>query len=56
MSVTGSPIEPFEISVPTDAVDLDTWTNSIGFGAISAILANLRNAGVPSSVFNGLLG
>ena len=56
MSLTGAPIEPFEITVPTDTVDMDTWSNSIGFGAISTILANLRNAGVPSSVFNGLMG
>lgn len=56
LSLTGSPIDPFEITVPTDTVDVDTWASSIGFGAISTIMANLRNAGVPSSVFNGLMG
>jgi hypothetical protein len=56
MSLTGSPIDPFEITVPTDTVDVDTWASSIGLGALSSILANLRSAGVPSSVFNGLMG
>ncbi len=56
MSLTAAPTDPFEITLPTDAVDLNTWSSSIGFGAISTIMANLRNAGVPSSVFNGLMG
>lgn len=56
MSLTGSPIDAFEISVPTDTVDMETWSSGIGFGALSNLMNNLRNAGVPSSVFNGLLG
>ena len=56
MSMTASPVDAFEITVPTDPVDMDTWSSGIGFGALSNLMNNLRNAGVPSSVFNGLLG
>jgi hypothetical protein len=56
LSLTAAPAEAYEISVPADVVDMDTWSQSIGYSAIGTLMNNLRNAGVPNSVFNSLLG
>ena len=56
VSATGSAAEPFAITVPEDTVDPSTWAGSLGLGTIGTILNKLSEAGVPSSIFNGLLG
>ena len=56
VSATGSAAEPFAITVPEDAVDPSTWASSLGFATISTILNKLMEAGVPSSLINGLMG
>ena len=56
MKMTMSPTEKFEITVPANPVDMDTWTSSIGFGALTTIIGKLNEAGVPSSLFNSLIG
>lgn len=56
VSATGSAAEPFAITVPEDAVDPNTWASSLGFATISTILNKLMEAGVPSSLINGLMG
>ena len=56
LTVLGESQEPFAITAPAESVDLDTWTGSLGFATISAILNKLMEAGVPSSLINGLMG
>ena len=56
LTVLGESQEPFAITAPAETVDLDTWTGSLGFAAISKIMNKLMEAGVPSSIFNGILG
>ncbi len=55
-TVLGESQEPFAITAPSDSVDLDTWAGSIGFAALTKIMNKLMEAGVPSSIFNGILG
>ena len=56
LTVLGESQEPFAITAPADSVDLDTWTGSIGFAALTKIMNKLMEAGMPSSIFNGILG
>ena len=56
MSLTQAPCEKFDIAIPTDVVDMNTWSSSIGYSALNTIMNNLRSAGVPASLFNSLLG
>ncbi len=56
VTMTGGEIEPFAITVPASSVDMGTWTGSLGFATIGAIFNKLMEAGVPSSLLNGLLG
>lgn len=56
MRMTVVPAESFAITLPAESVDPSTWANSLGFASISAILNKLMEAGVPSSLINGLMG
>ena len=52
LAFTEAPIKPFEITLPTDAVDLDTWTDSLGIASLNTILNKLAEAGIPNSILN----
>lgn len=56
LTVLGESQEPFAITAPSDSVDLDTWVGSIGFATLSKIMNKLMEAGMPSSILNGILG
>ncbi len=56
LTVLGESQEPFAITAPAETVDLDTWTGSLGFAAISKIMNKLMEAGMPSSILNGIMG
>ena len=56
VSATGSAAEPFAITVPEDTVDPSTWTSSLGYSAILDIINKLMEAGMPSSILNGIMG
>ena len=56
VSATGSAAEPFAITVPEDTVDPSTWASSLGYSAILDIINKLMEAGMPSSILNGIMG
>ncbi len=55
LSMTQSQAKSFDIALPTNTVDPNTWANSIGIASLNTIINNLTNAGVPSALLNGLL-
>lgn len=56
LTVLGESQEPFAITAPAESVDLDTWVGSIGLATLSKIMNKLMEAGMPSSILNGILG
>lgn len=56
MSLTAAPAEPFAVTIPTETVELRDWAGSLGIAELNIILNRLMEAGVPSSLINGILG
>ena len=53
-------VQPFEVSIPADAIDIDEWAEAIDYGKIMKLeqdlLAALTEAGMPMSVLYGAIG
>ena len=56
MSLTAAPAEPFAVTIPTETVEPRDWAGSLGIAELNIILNRLMEAGVPSSLINGILG
>ncbi len=55
LSFSSVPVKAFPIEIPDAPVDLNTWTRSLGFASLNAILNNLSAAGVPNALMNSIL-
>lgn len=53
-------VQPFEVSIPAEAIDIDEWADAIDYGKIMKLeqdlLAALTEAGMPMSVLYGAIG
>ena len=53
-------VQPFEVSIPADAIDIQDWADAIDYGKIMKLeqdlLAALTEAGMPMSVLYGAIG
>lgn len=54
VSFVQAPAKALNFSIPANASDFRTWTGSLGFASLSALLNNLSAAGVPNSVLNSI--
>ena len=54
VTMTQNPVNAFDIKVPASSVQLNEWKRSIGIASLNTIMNNLRDAGVPASLLNGL--
>ena len=56
VSLTAAPAAPYAVTIPTETVEPGDWARSLGIAELNGILNRLMEAGVPSSLINGVLG
>lgn len=56
LSLTAAPAAPYAVTIPTETVAPGDWARSLGIAELNGILNRLMEAGVPSSLINGILG
>ena len=54
LALNAAPIDAFEIEMPAEALDPDTWTQNMEMNGLSDVLSKLIEAGFPTSLLENL--
>lgn len=54
LSVDGRSIDDYDLSIPTDALDVSEWSGTLDYSGVITIINRLKDAGVPSALLRSL--